>query len=87
MLRMAPDTSEEGVRPIRSQVTPSLVWVSSLQEPEPPFGHTAEGAPRMGVCGAQEKNPFEAPVGKSIPNLLQTQGLQSHCQACLAPRA
>ena len=96
MLRMAPDTLEEGVWPVRSQVTPSPVWVSRLQEPEARRGHLSlshslvtqqSGPPRVGAYGDQEKNPFDAPVGKSIPNVLQTQGLQSQSRAGLASRA
>ena len=99
MLRMAPDTLEEAVRPIRSQVTPSPVWVSRLQEPEARRGHLSLShslvtqqsghtpPPRMGAYGDQEKNPFDAPVGKSIPNVLQTQALQSQSWAGLASRA
>ena len=70
MLRMAPDTSEEGVRPIQSQVTPSLVWLSSLQEPEARHGHLSLSHPSV---TQQRGPPAWEPVGlkRKIPLMLQ----------------
>lgn len=70
MLRMAPDTSEEGVRPIRSQVTPSPVWVSRLQEPEARHGHLSLS---HSLVTQQSGPPTWQPVGlkRKIPLMLQ----------------
>lgn len=74
MLRMAPDTLEEAVRPIRSQVTPSPVWVSRLQEPEARRGHLSLSHSLVTQqSGHTPPPPAWEPMGikRKIPLMLQ----------------